>query len=160
MDKNLDMRIRIAAESDASGIAEVVHAMQELHSVAQRPIETTAQTIQENLRRMSAGDGSTAYVAEDAAGTVIGYCAVHWVPFLFFAGGEAYITELFVRPSHAGKGVGSELLETVIAEAKRRQCSRLSLLNGRDGQAYGRGFYKKRGWVERDRMANFVLPLK
>jgi hypothetical protein len=35
----------------------------------------------------------------------------------------------------------------------------MMLLNGRDSQSYQREFYKKRGWTERDRIANFILPL-
>jgi GNAT superfamily N-acetyltransferase len=153
------MRLRKAIESDAMSIAAVVHAMAELPAVASRSVETTARTIELNLQRMVACDSSTAYVAENAEGGIVGYCAVHWVPFLFFEGGEAYVTELFVRPADSGKGIGSALLETVVAESKRWGCSRMSLLNGRDGQSYQRDFYKKRGWVERDHMATFILPL-
>jgi len=34
------------------------------------------------------------------------------------------------------------------------------LLNGRDSEAYKRNFYPQRGWVERERMANFIFPLR
>ena len=153
------MKIRKAIEADATSIAAVLHAISDLHLIASQPAETTACTIKLNLRRVVSSGSSAAYVAENAAGDVAGYCAVHWVPFLFMRGGEAYVTELFVRPSDSGKGIGSALLDTVIAEAKQRGCARVSLLNGRDGQSYRRDFYKKRGWVERDGMANFILPL-
>ena len=108
---------------------------------------------------MAASGSSTTYVIESSEGTIVGYGAVHWVPFLFLAGGEAYVTELFVRPSDTGKGAGSNLLETIVTEAKRRGCARVSLLNGRDVDSYRRSFYKNRGWVERDGMANFILPI-
>jgi GNAT superfamily N-acetyltransferase len=154
------VKVREAVENDAAAIAVVVHAMNELRSVASQPVETTANTIGLNLKRMVSSGSSTSYVAENSDATVVGYCAVHWVPFLFFAGGEAYVTELFVLPSNAGRGIGSALLETAVEEARRRGCSRVSLLNGRDSQAYRREFYKKRGWIEREGMANFILPLK
>jgi GNAT superfamily N-acetyltransferase len=153
------IRIRDAIEDDAQSIAAVAHALGELTAVAGRSVESTAHTIELNLKRMASSGSSTAYVAENAKDEIVGYCAVHWVPFLFLEGGEAYVTELFVRPDASGKGIGSALLETVVAEAKRRNCSRVSLLNGRDGQSYQRNFYMKRGWVERVRMANFILPL-
>jgi GNAT superfamily N-acetyltransferase len=92
--------------------------------------------------------------------TIIGYAAVHWVPLLFLAGGEAYVTELFVHPSHSGHGVGSTLLDTIVTEAKRRGCARVSLMNGRDVESYRREFYKKRGWIERSWMANFILRIR
>lgn len=133
--------------------------MNELRSVAQQTSEITARTIEVNLKRIETSGSSTAYVAEVPEGTLIGYAAVHWVPFLFLSGGEAYVTELFVRPSHSGKGVGSSFLETIVAESKRRGCARVSLLNGRDVESYHREFYKNRGWIERSGMANFVLPI-
>jgi GNAT superfamily N-acetyltransferase len=154
------MTIRKAAETDATGIAAVLHAIREVRSVASQSVEETEMTVKTNLRRVLAADYSAAYVAETPAGEIAGYCAVHWVPFLFFKGGEAYVTELFVRPSDSGNGVGTNLLEYLVTEASRRGCSRLSLLNGRDSEAYRRGFYSRRGLIERDRTANFILPLR
>lgn len=156
---DIHMKIRLAKQEDAPGIAAVVHAMDELHSVAQQSIETTTKTVSSNLERVSASGFSAAYIAEDSQGEIVGYGAVHWTPFLFLPGGEAYVTELFVRPEDSGKGAGSGILETIVAEAKQRGCSRVTLLNGRDGESYRRSFYTKRGWVERDHMANFILPL-
>ena len=153
------MKIRLAKQEDAPGIAAVVHAMTELRSVARQSTETTTKTVSSNLERVSSSGCSAAYVAEEFQGEIVGYGAVHWTPFLFLSGGEAYVTELFVRPSASGKGVGSVILETIVADAKQRGCSRITLLNGRDGESYRRSFYTKRGWVERDRMANFILPL-
>ena len=153
------MRIREATSDDAAAIAAVIHFMRELHSVAQQPSGVTAGTVETNLKRIAASGCSTAYVAEEPEAGIVGYGAVHWVPFLFLSGGEAYVTELFVRPSDSGKGVGSTLLEAIVTEAKRRGCSRVSLLNGRDVESYRREFYRLRGWIERDRMANFILPI-
>jgi len=36
----------------------------------------------------------------------------------------------------------------------------LSLLNACDRETYRRGFYAARQWQERERMANFILPLE
>jgi GNAT superfamily N-acetyltransferase len=153
------VRVREAKLADAAGIAAVVHAMAELHSVARQPSENTSRTIRANLRKMDAAGSSTAYVAEAPSDTIIGYAAVHWVPMLVLSGGEAYVTELFVRPPSSGNGVGSLLLDRVVKEAKGRGCARVSLLNGRDCDSYRRRFYKNRGWTERSGMANFILPI-
>jgi N-acetylglutamate synthase-like GNAT family acetyltransferase len=157
--RKIRVHIRQANPEDCVGIAAVVHAVNELRSVATQSRDVTANTIEMNLKRMTRSGNSTAYVAEEPEGVIIGYGAVHWIPFLFLSGGEAYVTELFVRPADCGKSAGSNLLETIVVEAKRRGCSRVSLLNGRDGESYRRNFYKNRGWVERDRMANFILPI-
>jgi len=153
------MNFREASIEDAGGIAVLLHAMGDLRSVIAESVAATAKKVERNLHVATATGSSTVFVAERPDGEIAGYCAVHWVPFLFFEGGEAYLTELFVRPADAGKGVGSTLLDIVITEARKRGCARVSLLNGRDGEAYRRKFYAKRGWVERERMANFVLPL-
>jgi len=153
------MNIRTATEGDAGGIAELLHAMVELRSVHSDSVEATAKTVERNLQSALGSTTSMILVAENEGGEIAGYCAVHWVPFLFLSGGEAYVTELFVRPPDTGKRLGTSLLDQVIAEARRRGCARVSLLNGRDSEAYRRNFYAQRGWIERDRMANFVFPL-
>jgi GNAT superfamily N-acetyltransferase len=153
------MNIRNAGEHDAPGIAAVLHAVGDLRSLVSESAGTTAERVRRNLEAGAASNASTAFVAENTDGEITGYCAVHWVPFLFLPGGEAYVTELFVRPGDAGKGIGSRLLDTVVAEARRRGCSRLTLLNGRDSETYRRNFYAQRGWIERERMANFIFPL-
>jgi GNAT superfamily N-acetyltransferase len=152
------MIFRTATQSDAEGIAAIIYQMKELKWVTTGPLAEMAATVGNNLRQAAAGP-SMVFVAEGADGQLAGYCAVHWVPILFFAGGEAYVTELFVIPTQAGQGVGSQLLKAAEEAARRQGCARLSLMNGRDGQSYLRKFYQKQGWTERDRMTNFIRPL-
>jgi GNAT superfamily N-acetyltransferase len=64
-----------------------------------------------------------------------------------------------VRAAHRGQGVGGRILEAIKAEAQRRGCSRLMLLNLRIRESYQRQFYAKQGWEERSEAANFILPL-
>lgn len=154
------MLIREATESDAPGIAAVLHDLKELHSVTGCSVEQTRARVRKALETAVASSRSVVLVAIAADGTIAGYCSVHWVPFLFFDGPEGYVTELFVRQSDRSTGVGTALLDEVRQRAEIQGCSRLSLLNGRDGEAYLRGFYARRQWQERERMANFILPLK
>jgi len=153
------MNIRTATEGDAGGIAELLHTIVEIRSVFSESHAATAKNVGLNLQSAAKSGTSMILVAENPDGQIAGYCAVHWVPFLFLSGGEAYVTELFVRPPDTGKRIGTSLLDHVIAEARRRGCARVSLLNGRDSEAYRRNFYAQRGWIERDRLANFVFPL-
>lgn len=105
-------------------------------------------------------DGShSMYVAEDPAGQVVGYIAVHWLPYLFLPGPEGFISELFVSAAGRGQGTGGRLLQVVEQEARSRGCFRLSLLNGRQRESYRRRFYQKQGWEERPGMANFIFWL-
>ena len=45
------------------------------------------------------------------------------------------------------------------SEARKRGCSRLSLMNLRHRESYRRQFYVKAGWQERTEAANFIYPM-
>jgi GNAT superfamily N-acetyltransferase len=85
---------------------------------------------------------------------------VHWLPYLLLPGPEGYVSELFLRESSRGLGIGGQLIETVKAEALKRNCSRLMLLNLRKRESYKRGFYKKQGWEERQEAVNFIFKME
>jgi GNAT superfamily N-acetyltransferase len=96
----------------------------------------------------------------EIAGEVVGYVAVHWVPFPMIEGWEAYISDLIVSQSLRGGGIGRRLLETVEAEARERGCARLMLNNSRTAPSFLRRFYPKHGFRERQGFANFVKWLR
>jgi GNAT superfamily N-acetyltransferase len=98
-------------------------------------------------------------VACSSDGKIAGYTSVHWLPYLFMNGPEGYVSELFVRSSGRGQGIGKQLLQAVEAEARARGCSRLSLINLRDRESYLRKFYNKAGWEERSEAANFLFRI-
>ena len=60
------------------------------------------------------------WVADDE-GEVVG-AALCW-----FHDGDCHLRELNVLPSHSRKGLGRQLVETVVAEAARRGCARVVL---------------------------------
>ena len=84
---------------------------------------------------------------------------MHWLPYLFLAEPEGYISEIFVDEQFREKGIGKALLKTVETEAGTRGCSRLMLCNSRARDSYKREFYQKHGWHERDAIANLILKL-
>lgn len=152
------MEIRAAQADDASAIATI---LRETGWFAYMEAETAAETTQhvsQFLAQCLRDDSHAVYVAEQA-GEVVGYTAVHWLPYLFMTGPEGYVSELFVRLEARGLQVGRQLLHRVRAEAEERGCSRLSLLNGRQRESYQRRFYEKHGWEERPLMANFIHKL-
>lgn len=152
-------QIRTAGRQDAAAIADILRNQGIFERLNRQAPEETCAQVEHELALCQADDSHTVYVAEGAGGQVEAYAAVHWLPYLMHAGPEGYISELFVRDTARGQGLGGQLLETVIVEARRRGCTRLALLNMRGRESYQRGFYAKHGWQERPEAANFIYWL-
>jgi GNAT superfamily N-acetyltransferase len=90
---------------------------------------------------------------------VVGYIHGEIVPYLLFAGREMLVSEVFVMASERGKGVGRALIQAIEAEAVRRKCFRISVLNSRERESYKRGFYPSQGYEERTQTAYFTKRL-
>jgi len=155
---NMEFSIRSANLEDAASIAGLLRALGFARMQAEQPDETR-QKVRAQLERCLADDSHAVLVAESAAGDILGYAAVHWLPYLIHAGPEGYVSELFIDEACRGQGIGSALLDEVTTLARQRGCARLSLLNMRGRESYLRGFYKQHGWEERPDAANFVLLL-
>ena len=156
----MTVTLRPAALADAAGIAHILRATgAELGWPLPEDPAVTRDQVSRHLASCLGGEDHTVLVAA-SEGDVAGYVAVHWLPYLLLPGPEGYVSELFVRPERRGQGVGRALLGAARAEAERRGCLRLMLLNGRHRESYQRGFYRKAGWDEREEFANFVLRLE
>jgi len=162
MKKLMNIQIRRATPADAAALADILRNMGTgwFDQIRQEPAENTRQRIAGHLNLSGADSANSIYVAENDDHILLGYVSVHWYPCFFLNGPEGYISELFIRETFRGQGVGKLLLDTVIAEGKKRDCSRLMLINRRSRESYQRGFYHKHGWEERADMANFVYRLK
>jgi GNAT superfamily N-acetyltransferase len=150
--------IREALKSDSEALVNLLCEIESARAMGRSPVEVRVR-LERALPVAVAASESIVLVSVNEDQALNGYCSIHIVPFLILAGPEAYLTELFVRPSSRGLGIGSQLLDEAKHRAQRRGCSRLSLLNDRDIESYQRGFYEKHGWTQRESMANFVLPL-
>lgn len=154
----MSVQIRPATAEDVPSIAVILKAW--FPRLAAEPDATLQERILRHLQLCRADDSHLVCVAETATGAVMGYVAVHWLPYLILSGPEGYVSELFVHPEAQGQGVGTQLLEAIKQEGLKRGCARLMLLNIRSRESYQRGFYKKNGWDERPDAANFVYRLQ
>ena len=155
----MEIEICLAELRDVAGIGEILRELGWFADItAKTPAETRMQ-IADELRLCQADESHSVWVARAAGEAVLGYVAVHWVPYLLHSGPDGYISELFIRDSARGQGIGTRLLESVEAEALRRGCKRLMLLNMRQRESYQRGFYSKHGWEERPQAAIFMKNL-
>jgi GNAT superfamily N-acetyltransferase len=155
----MEIEICKAEEKDVPGIAEILHELGWFADITAESFAETQARIANELKLCQADDSHAVFVARAAGEAVLGYASVHWVPYLLHSGPDGYISELFIRDSARGQGLGSRLLETVEAEALRRGCTRLMLLNMRQRESYQRAFYSKQGWEERPQAAIFMKNL-
>ena len=152
----MKITIRPATPEDTAAIAAILNEL-DWFAPPNAPLDTA--TVSRHLGLCAANDSHTILVAATATDKVVGYAAVHWLPYQFLPGPEGYVSELFVRRAARGQGAGAQLLAAVKAQAKARGCFRLRLLNHRQRESYQRSFYKKQGWQEHEWMAVFTLPL-
>ena len=153
-------KIRSAVPSDAQALGDLLREVGWFDAINKLPQDEATRHIENLLGQCFADNSHSVFVGVDEGDQVVGYVSVHWLPYFFLPGPEGFVSELFLRPAARGKGLGGELLEEVKSEARKRGVYRLSLLNGRHRESYGRNFYQKQGWEERDKMANFVFFLE
>lgn len=115
-------------------------------------------TLRGRLTTLIEGDNALLLVAE-LGGKVAGYIHGEIVTYLLFAGREMLVSELFVREESRGKGVGHALIASIEAEAVKRKCFRVSLMNSRERESYKRGFYTDLGYEENAHAAHFIKRL-
>jgi GNAT superfamily N-acetyltransferase len=151
----MTIQIRNANAHDAQALAELLQDVGWFEAFKHEPLDLMAPRVQRQIEQCLDDNSHSIFVAE-SEGEILGYGSVHWLPYLFLPGPEGYISELFVRESARGAGLGGKLLEAIQAEARARGCARLSLINLRNRESYARRFYEKAGWEERSEAANFI----
>jgi GNAT superfamily N-acetyltransferase len=155
----MNIQIRRAETKDAHGIAELLRSLGWFAHINREMPQITQARVVKHLALFNADDSHSVFVALPPTGEIVGYSAVHWLPYLILTGPEGYVSELFVHDSYRSEGIGRQLLEAMKAEAQERGCSRLMLINLRKRESYQRRFYQKQGWEEREEAANFVYHL-
>lgn len=151
------VKVRKAQKEDATEMAEILREIGWSEKRNSLPLVEVSGPIKELITAADRyPEGHTIYVAENEGGRVIGFTNVHWVPFIMLGSIEGYVSDLFVSPSSGGKGAGSSLIRKVMEEGENRGAFRLMVTNGKEKPSYKQGFYRKMGWTERPKVANFV----
>ncbi len=162
-------RVRPAEPSDAAAVAAILEDARMLQ-VAAEPEPLVRSRLRRQIEAADAG-AHEVYVAErdDAVAApgaaigggpdaVVGFVAVNWTQNLRL-GTDGLISDLFVAAGARGEGAGTALLERVARRARQLGCHRLLLTSGREGEAYARGFYPRRGFEEHEELACFVAQV-
>lgn len=93
-----------------------------------------------------------------AQGAWIGYAAVTYGYSIEFGGRDAFIDELFLRESHRGRGIGTEVLAQLEACAREAGISALHLEVDRHNPI-ARALYAKLGFELREKFSLMSLKL-
>ncbi len=149
--------IRAVRPEDARALCDLVRDLGEFSSVAEEPHAVTLERVEQSLAVIASSGSHTLLVAEEN-GELVGYCSAHWLPMMFQR--EGFVSELFIKASYRGRGLGTNLLEGIKIEAEARGCGRLHLENFRTKESYKRSYYTKHGWQERSAAASFILDLR
>ena len=156
----MEIKIRPAIIDDFKPISDILRSFGWFDHITRESPEETEARVKKHIELCNRNDSHNIRVAENHERQVVGYVAVHWLPYLILSGVEGYISELFISETARGQKVGTQLLDWVKSEAIKRDCSRLQLLNIKTRPSYEREFYKKHGWTERPQVADFIFPLK
>jgi ribosomal protein S18 acetylase RimI-like enzyme len=76
----------------------------------------------------------------------LGLAVLRVRPAIWSAGLEAYLAELYVRPSHRGGGLGRALLEAAMEQARARGADRIELGTTED-DVVARHLYERCGFI-------------
>jgi GNAT superfamily N-acetyltransferase len=90
------------------------------------------------------GPDFATFLARDGDGDV-GVAVVRFRPALWSNTPEAYIAELFVLPEHRRSGLGSELMEAMLALARERGCEGIELATD-EGDSDAHRLYRRFGF--------------
>lgn len=144
------MRIRPLHRDDADAVGELLHQL----GYAQDGVDATAARIQ-----AWSEDPSSAALAADRDGNVLGLIAVHLCPYFERSGSWARITALVVADEARGQGVGSRLVSAAEAFAASRGCDRMEVTSS-DHRESAHAFYRSRGYlVQTGRSSRFLRVL-
>jgi GNAT superfamily N-acetyltransferase len=134
------MRIRVARAEDAPALARLVVHL---------GYPSTPEELPPRLAVVE-GQGDAVLVAEDDAGKVIGFSALHLINTLHQRRPLGYITAFVTDPGGQRTGVGRQLLAASEAWARERGCYRLSVTSA-EQRAGAHAFYEACGYPQTGR---------
>jgi GNAT superfamily N-acetyltransferase len=135
------MHIRLATEADVPAILDLIHAL----AVYEREPDAV-QIGEAELRRDGFGPQPLyeSLIAEDD-GEAAGF-ALYFPIYSTWRGPSLHLEDLFVKPTHRGRGIGKALLARVAAAAIERGCARMQW-DVLDWNTPAIDFYQSRGAV-------------
>src|SRR5262245_54908414 len=132
---------RLATVEDAEEIARLLHDFNREYDWPSPGVEVIAT----RLRGLLAGGGATFAVIAGRPGAAVAVALVTLRPNVWYAGPVALLDEMYVVPERRGLGIGSAVLQYVIAESRRRAVELIEI-NVDEGDVDAQRFYERHGF--------------
>jgi ribosomal protein S18 acetylase RimI-like enzyme len=145
---------RRAVPADLDAIAPLYDAYRQFY---EKPADLALarRFLDERFRKAE----SVIFVAEDAAGAVVGFTQLY-PAFCSVAADRYYVLyDLFVKPSARGSGAGRALMEAAEAFGRQSGAARLELQTARTN-VVGQSLYESCGWLRDNDFYVYAKALK
>jgi GNAT superfamily N-acetyltransferase len=151
------VQVRLASAGDAGALLQSMERLAEFEGYRAEFRVNTGELLARGLAA-SQGQQFIAFVAEHPSGGLPGYAVVQEIPFTFDLRPTLVLKELYVAANDRGQGVGTALMEAVIAYARVRGCGRLRwvVLPWNDG---AKRFYERFGGKIDSAWENWILAM-
>jgi len=136
-------RVRRAGPADAQPLLELMHELARFEGYAEHFKVTAADLLARGLAPAAAPE-FVAFVAERAAGGLLGYAVVVETAFTFDLRPTLTLKELYVHEDARGTGAGSALFAQVLAHGRARGAGRLKW-DVLPANEPARAFYRRQG---------------
>lgn len=113
----MTIKIRNYQQKDLKQILELIKELAKFEK-AEKQVSNRVELMEDEM------DYFDCFVAEDDKGSIIGM-ALFYNVYYTWVGKSLYLDDLIVKEVYRGKNIGTQLLDAVIEEAKRRKCKRL-----------------------------------
>jgi ribosomal protein S18 acetylase RimI-like enzyme len=139
----IESNVRAARSADAEAIGRLLH---DFNTEFEEPTPGPA-VLADRFRRLLAGGDTAALLGGKGPDglVVLRFRLSLWTDAL-----ECYVAELYVAPSHRGRGIGRALMEAAIDLARERGADHIDLATSEDDVA-ARRLYERLGFRNRER---------
>lgn len=134
--------VRRATVADADTLGQLLHDF----NVEFETATPTAVEFADRFRLLLAGSDLVAFLFEDATEETIGFALLSLRSTPYFDGPLVQLEELYVKPEHRDRGIGTTLIETII-EFARAQESQEVHINVDEIDVDTRRFYERHRFV-------------
>lgn len=137
----MTITVSIASVGDAAELATAFVTLLPQLSASSKPPSPEA------VAEILAHGATTQFVARDAVGRIVGVSTLAVFPIP--TGRRAWIEDVIVDETSAGRGVGAKLCDAMVARARDLGCTTVDLTSRPSRQAANH-LYQKLGFVTRD----------